>query len=114
VHPTVPGFNLSVLNNSFVSVSILARRRSTNRAGVENSAIAGGLEQCITHELVHDYVQERIGVFAVQGRAREYYEWNLVVEYLIAERGYSFSEVMADSVTLDASREQMMAWSAGE
>ncbi len=155
VPPSVPGFNLSVLNNSFVSVSILERRRSTNRAGVENSAIAGGLEQCITHELIHDYVQERIGFFAVQGlprwkteghaefesnrssiskdpdetlarrirwmqsasmheRAREYYEWNLVVEYLITERGYSFSEVMADNVTFGAARRQMMAWSAGE
>jgi hypothetical protein len=59
----VPGFNLSIFNNSFVSVETLKNRRYTNRAGIRHSALAGDLEQSIAHELVHDYTQERIGFF---------------------------------------------------
>jgi hypothetical protein len=150
----VPGFNLSIFNNSFVSASGLERRRATNHARIEHSALAGDLEQSIAHELVHDYVQERIGFFAVRKvpswkmegyveyqaskaalsadgaatladriqtmqsrlthpRAREFYEWNLVVEYLSVERGYSFDQIMDDSVTLDVARDQMMSWYGG-
>jgi len=151
VPPRVPGFNLSILNNSFVSASGLEMRRATNHARIKHSALAGDLAQCIAHELVHDYVQEQIGVFAVRkvprwkmegyveyqankaalstdgtatlaariktmqsvldyGRARDYYEWNLVVEYLLVERGYSLDQIFDESVTLDVAREQMMSW----
>jgi hypothetical protein len=60
----VPGFNLSILNNSFVSTPILDRRRASSYGHIEYSALAGDLAQCIAHELIHDYTQERIGILA--------------------------------------------------
>jgi hypothetical protein len=150
----VPGFNLSIFNNSFISMPILERRRATSHPRIKHSAVTGDLEECIAHELVHDYVQERIGFFAVRkiprwkmegyveyqanktalsaddgatladrihtmqtalghGRAREYYEWNMIVEFLVVERGYSFDQIMDGSLTLDAARDQMMSWYDG-
>lgn len=60
----VPGFNLSLFNNTFVSIPILDARRAGAYGHIEHSALAGDLEQCIAHELVHEYTQEKIGFFA--------------------------------------------------
>ncbi len=151
VPTSVPGFNLSIFNNSFVSVTTLNDRRHTNRAGIKHSALAGNLEQSIAHELIHDYTQEKIGVMAYRKlptwktegyaeynaskvhlerdtdeplaarifrmqtdltstRAREYYSWGLVVEFLSDELGYTFTEIHAPETTLDEATSQMMAW----
>ncbi|MDH3523432.1 MAG: hypothetical protein OES32_07570 [Acidobacteriota bacterium] len=61
VPTSVPGFNLSLLNNSFVSMPRLEQRRAANRGLVTHSAIDGGLAHGVAHELIHDYVRERIG-----------------------------------------------------
>lgn len=63
VPPVVPGFNLSVLNNSFVSIPGIEERYYRNSGFPKYSAIGGGLVQNIGHELVHDYFQETIGFF---------------------------------------------------
>lgn len=60
----VPGFNLSLFNNSFVSVPLLEQRQRTNTAGIRHSVLAGDLDEAIAHELIHDLTQERIGFFA--------------------------------------------------
>lgn len=147
----VPGFNLSLFNNSFVCVPLLERRRANNAAGVRHSVLGGGMAGAIAHELVHDYTQERIGFFAYRrlpswktegyaeygangirirqdagqtladrirlmkseirdSRAREYYRWSLVVEYLALQRGYSFADIMDPATTLDDATTQMMVW----
>lgn len=61
VPTSVPGFNLSLLNNSFVSVPRLEQRRLSNRGRMTHSARDGELASSIAHELIHDYVRERIG-----------------------------------------------------
>ena len=48
------------------------------------------------------------------GGARDYYEWNLVVEFLVTRRGYSLERLLEPEVTLDAARAEMLAWRAGE
>jgi hypothetical protein len=151
----VPGFNLSLFNNSFVSVPLLERRQHTNRAGVKHSVLAGELDEAIAHELIHDFTQEKIGFFAYRQlprwksegyaeyaanraplnrdaersladrvslmktglsdpRARAYYRWNLVVEFLAEVRGYTFADINDPAVTLDDATTQMMAWYEGQ
>ena len=66
----VPGFNISLLDNSFVSATLLNRRSQDNYAGITYSAIAGDIAQCISHELVHDYAVARSGFFANRGLPR--------------------------------------------
>lgn len=150
---SVPGFNLSLLNNSFVSVPELEARRRHNLAGITHSALSGDLAQCIAHELTHDYMQERLGFWqyrriprwktegyaefgATQAAvaadseatlssrvamldlltdpgARDYYESALLVAFLAGERGLTFDEIMADSVTREDAGKQLAAWIAG-
>jgi hypothetical protein len=150
---SVPGFNLSLLNNSFVSVPRLEERRRSNLAGITHSALSGDLAQCIAHELTHDYMQERLGFrryrriprwktegyaefgatraavaadpeaafdrrvaaldLLMDPRARNYYESALLVAFLAGERGLTFDEIMADSVTREDAGEQVAAWIAG-
>jgi len=151
VPTSVPGFNLSIFNNTFVSVSKINARRYSNHARIKHSAMAGDLAQSIAHELIHDYTQEKIGVMAYRkipvwktegyaeysaskvylqedteetlaarifrmqtaltdARAREYYGWNLVMEFLSDELGYTFTEIHAPETTLDEATSQMMAW----
>ncbi len=64
VPTSVPGFNLSILNNTFVSTPTLAGRHAGVYGHIPYSALAGDLAQCITHELIHDFTQERIGLLA--------------------------------------------------
>ena len=47
---------------------------------------------------------------ATRARARDYYRWGLVVEFLSVEMGHTFAEIFAPEVTLDDSISQMMAW----
>jgi len=63
VPPSVPGFNLSLFNNSFVSLSGLAERRRQNHGQTPHSALAGDVGQAIAHELMHDYMVADIGFF---------------------------------------------------
>lgn len=66
----VPGFNLSILNNSFISVPMLDRRRETNRAGVVYSTLSGDIGHSIAHEVMHDYMAAHTGFFATRGLPR--------------------------------------------
>ena len=149
----VPGFNLSLLNNSFVSLSILGSRRIQSSGFPPNSAISGDLAHNIVHELVHDYAQESYGFWNGRGLppwktegyaeyaaaralsradtalslaaraklfrsgrgflhelARQYYSWNLAVEFLAEVRLYSFEEIMHDSVAFEPTMRHLLTW----
>jgi len=147
----VPGFNLSLFNNSFVSVPIIRARHAGTYGHLEHSALAGDVEQCIAHELVHEYTQEKIGILSYRrlpgwktegyaefaaskafldeagatslrdrirlldtefsgARAREYYRWGLIVEFLSTVRGYTFDDIMGEGLTLAGADDDMMSW----
>lgn len=153
----VPGFNVSLVNNSFVSLTKIRSRRHRNAGFPPYSAINGDLAHNITHELVHDYVQDTYGFwkgrrlppwktegyaeysaakasveaedaltlpFRAQmlkqdqgfgdARAREYYAWGLVMEFLERVRGYRFEEVMDDSVAFEPALDDLLAWANGQ
>ncbi|MDH3891892.1 MAG: hypothetical protein OEV49_12485 [candidate division Zixibacteria bacterium] len=57
----VPGFNLSLADNSFLSLSLLEKRRLHTGAWPEYSAIGGEIVHTTTHELVHDCMVARLG-----------------------------------------------------
>ena len=63
VPPAVPGFNLSLLDNSFISIPGIEERYYRNDGFPKYSAIGGALAQNIGHELVHDYAVEFAGFF---------------------------------------------------
>ncbi len=63
---TVPGFNLSIFDNSFVSVPLLNERQITNHGWAVYSAIEGNLEQSIAHELIHNMAVAKLGYFDSQ------------------------------------------------
>ena len=54
-----------------------------------------------------------IGAWALPpGGARDYYEWNLVVEFLVTRRGHDLELLLRPEVTLEAARAEMLAWHA--
>lgn len=151
---TVPGFNLSVFDNSYISMEKLAQRRSNNYANLRYAAMAGDLAQSIAHELTHNYVVKHDGllrsrkiprwksegyaeyqaskafsqidsVYTLQKRysqiddiydqhSRDYYRWSLVVEFLASELGYSYTDIMHDSVTYEGAGAKLGDWVDGE
>ena len=147
----VPGFNLSLAHNSFVSVAGIEARRLRNGGRFPYSALDGDLAQSVAHEVLHDYMVGETGFFpslrlprwkkegyaeygasrALIGqddavplsqrieimlkepmghRAREYYSWGLVVEYLCRQQGSSHADVMREEVTLEAAYARMLEW----
>ena len=63
VPTTVPGFNLSLLDNSFVSIPKLKYRQERSAHFPPYSTIKGDIAHSITHELLHDYTVNKVGFF---------------------------------------------------
>lgn len=57
----VPGFNVSLLNVSFVSLQRIQQIRENGNGFPRYSVFEGDLCHGITHELIHDYMVEKIG-----------------------------------------------------
>ncbi|HOP06359.1 MAG TPA: hypothetical protein PLF13_03615 [candidate division Zixibacteria bacterium] len=65
VPDAVPGFNLSIFDNSYISLPGLELRRERPTDRYAYSSITGEIAQCVTHELIHGLLQERLGYAAV-------------------------------------------------
>ena len=57
----VPAYNLSLLNVSFVSMRRIEQIRENNRSNPKYSVFEGNPCHGIAHELIHDYMVEKIG-----------------------------------------------------
>jgi len=63
---SVPGFNLSIFRNSFISLPGLKRRFIRTGGQPLYSAVGGDPAQNIAHELVHNYFRARYGYFGAK------------------------------------------------
>lgn len=97
----VPGFNLSIFDNSFVSVPLLDRRRETNQAGVVYSTLSGDIGHSIAHEVMHDYMVSQGGFFT----SRELPRWKAEG---YAEYAASIAMIRADSAATLSSRIELL------
>jgi hypothetical protein len=101
--------NCAVAAYGFLDTQQLARWKSEGYAEYAASQAARHTDSSATLE---NRIQIMKYGFAADD-AREYYTWSLVVEYLCAQHGYRFDDIMHDSVTYDAAFDQMMAWYDG-
>jgi len=60
----IPGYNLSVLTNSFVSIPRIAEMSLMGKNAPQYSVFEGELCHGISHEVIHDYMVKKIGFFS--------------------------------------------------
>ena len=96
VQTNIPGFNLSVFNNSFISVERIKEIRQIGQGTPAYSVFSGELSHCITHEIIHDYHSERINILNYSNAARwkreGYAEFNASRLKVIADTAESLQD----------------------
>ena len=112
VPPVVPGFNLSVLDNSFISVAGLHERNEWYGGTLPYSAREGDLAQCIAHEVMHDYMVGESGFIRslrLPGWKKEgYAEYGASLAFIQADTTVTLSErihIMQTRSMADGARE---------
>jgi hypothetical protein len=64
LNPEVPGYNISLMGNSFVSMTRSDEIRINNGGFFKYCAMAGNLAHNIVHEIIHEYTVDAIGFTA--------------------------------------------------
>lgn len=127
------GFNMRAFNKIYISKPFIEQvhsdRKTANKI-VLYSAMEGNIQETICHEIIHSFVNKKLGIYPKQTDSTynfknrvalyndtsfwegnqfvfEYYESEILVEFLIDIKKMTFKQLMADSFTYEMAMKEL-------